>query len=66
MVEAYPEEEDEGGFEDGWGDEDDDGEGWGDDDGNNQPSDIFTVADADMMQYRDKGYRSVRSRAIAT
>ena len=62
MVEAYPEDEE---FEDGWGD--DDGDGWDDaDDDNNQAANVFTVDDTDMMQYRDKGYRSVRSRAIET
>ena len=48
MVEAYGEEEDQ--FEDGWGDDDDDGDGWGDVDGDeDQPTDIFAVADTDMM-----------------
>ena len=49
MVEAWPD-PDEDEFEDGWGD-DDDGEGWDDadiDDG--QPSsNMFTVADSDML-----------------
>ena len=46
MVEAYPEEDQ---FEqDGWGD-DDDGEGWDNVDENQPPSNIFAVADTDML-----------------
>ena len=46
MVEAYPEDEE---FEDGWG-EGDDGDGWDDDlEDDNQPSNMFTVTDAEML-----------------
>ena len=67
MVEAYPQEDEAAAG--GWGENDDDeGEGWGnsDEEDGAGPANIFTVPDADMFNARDKGYKSVRSRAIAT